>query len=362
MVKLGTARRSPEFRSNPVESLSRALFFLALAARHGGMNVMEDWQEWQVRADEIAESLNHEVETLDKDFFTPESDGNLRAFWPRFRDLKEKVRIAPAIKLEAKLDLEKRLRSLGSRAYRAQEVTFARSGARKEELLASIATLRTPADTLSNARDLRDLRRELDRVREQFGAGAPLVSNDRQVVWDAWREASQHVWQRLTATWDENEVRLRAILDEAKQQLESSNANGAKQGVMRFFEGLRAHEAKQEAVVQMKAEAEGLRREADGIEERKQAQRATSQVVNVVPAVNTWRAEVDRNREAITRLRDDVLTLERQFAESRSILDQAMIRGNLVDKKRKLTEYERSTRALEQRIEQTEEVPLMTAG
>jgi hypothetical protein len=326
------------------------------------MNVMEDWQQWQIRADHIAESLSNDVEALDKDFFSGEAEGNLRAFWPRFRDLKEKVRTAPAIKLEDKLDLEKRLRNLGSRAYKTQEQTFARSGERKEELLASIASLRTPADTLDNARDLRNLRRELDRVREQFGSGSPLVSSDRQQVWDAWREASQHVWQRLTSTWDENETQLRAILADARQQLENSNGNGTRQAVARFFEGLRTHEAKQEAVVQMKAEAEGLRREADSIEQRKEVQRSANQTVNIVPAVDTWRAELDRNRESIARLTDDVSALEKQIEESTSILEQAMVRGNLVDKKRKLTEYERSTRTLEQRIEQTEEIPLMSAG
>lgn len=323
---------------------------------------MEDWQQWQIRADEVAESLNGDVEALNRDFFSPESDGNLRAFWPRFRDLKERVRTAPAIKLEAKLDLEKRLRTLGSRAYKAQEATFAQSSERKDELLAAIAALRAPADTLDTARDLRNLRRELDRVREQFGSGSPLVSSDRQQVWDAWREASQHVWQRLTSTWDANEAQLRELLTEARRQLESGNANGTRQAVARFFEGLRTYEARQEAVTQMKAEAEGLRREADGIEQRKEVQRVASQTVNVVPAVDTWRAELDRNREAIARLSEDVSSLEKQFEESTSILDQAMVRGNLVDKRRKLTEYERSTRALEQRIEQTEEVPLMSAG
>jgi transposase len=55
----------------------------------------------------------------------------MRGFWPRFRDLKERVRTAPAIRLEAKLDLERRLRSLGSRAYKAQEVVYAHSSERK---------------------------------------------------------------------------------------------------------------------------------------------------------------------------------------------------------------------------------------
>lgn len=323
---------------------------------------MEDWQQWQVRADEIAASLNQDVEALDADFFAPEAEGNLRAFWPRFRDLKEKVRTAPAIKLEAKLDLERRLRTLGSRAYKAQEATFARSGARRDELLAGIAALREPADRLDSARELRDLRRELDQVREQFGNGSPLVSNDRQQVWDAWREASQYVWQRLTAAWDANEAELRGLIAEARQQLESANANGTRQAVARFFEALRSREAKQESVIQMKAEADSIRREADGLEQRRESQRVTSQTVNTVPAVDTWRAELDRNREAIVRLSEDVSALERQIEAATSILEQAMVRGTLVDKKRKLTEYERSTRVLEQRIEQTEEVPVMSAG
>jgi hypothetical protein len=39
-----------------------------------------------------------------------------------------------------------------------------------------------------------------------------------------------------------------------------------------------------------------------------------------------------------------------------------MVRGPLVEKKRKLAELERSNRTLEQRIEQTEESPLIPTG
>ncbi|HEX6507251.1 MAG TPA: hypothetical protein VF221_06425, partial [Chloroflexota bacterium] len=198
--------------------------------------------------------------------------------------------------------------------------------------------------------------------REQFDSGSPLVSADRQAVWDAWREASQFVWHRLTATWGENETRLRTILADARTQLESGNGNAARQTVGRFFEALRTHEARQEAVQQMKAEADGLRREAETLGERRGGERAVSQSAPAVPAVDTWRAELGRNREAIARLNDDVSVLEKQFQESGSILEQAMVRGNLVDKRRKLAEYERSTRSLEQRIEQTEEAPLISTG
>ncbi len=323
---------------------------------------MEDWQEWQIRADQIAESLNADVRSLDAEYFSAESANNLRSFWPRFRDLKERVRTAPAIRLEAKLDLEKQLRGLGARAYKLQEATFSRSNGRKDEILAAIAALRETVDALKTPRELRTVRRDIDRIREQFDAGSPLVAPDRQAVWDAWREASQFVWQRLTAAWDENEAYLRAILVEARQHAESSNVEGVRQSVGRFFEALRTREAKQESIVQMKAEAEGIRREVEALQERRQTQRVASQAAQSVPAIDSWKAEVQRNREAIARLASDVAELERQIESSTSILEQAMVRGSLVDKKRKLSEYERSTRVLEQRIETSEEAPLMSAG
>src|SRR5436305_6759968 len=118
---------------------------------------MEDWQEWQIRADEVAARLRLEVDALDADFFGETPGGNLRNFWPRYRDLKERVRVAPAIKLDDKLDLEKRPRGLGSKAYKAQEAAVAGSGERKEQLLPRIQALRQQAESMDSARDLRML-------------------------------------------------------------------------------------------------------------------------------------------------------------------------------------------------------------
>jgi uncharacterized protein YhaN len=80
-----------------------------------------------------------------------------------------------------------------------------------------------------------------------------------------------------------------------------------------------------------------------------------------VPPIEGWRAEVNRNRETIGRLSEEVEELERQVQNADSILEQAMLRGNVVDKKRKVAELETTTRGLEQRIEQSEEAPLLPA-
>jgi hypothetical protein len=199
-------------------------------------------------------------------------------------------------------------------------------------------------------------------MREEFDLGAALVTQDRQVVWDAWREANQFAWQRLVDIWNENERYLREFLEAARRQLERGNGGGARQQVSRFLDALKGREAKQEALTAMKAEVEEIRREADNVEERSSSRGAVVKTL-AVPALDAWRTELARNRELGQRLADEVAELERQLQASGSILEQAMVRGTLVDKRRKLNELERSSRTLEQRIEQTEESPLIpTAG
>jgi hypothetical protein len=323
---------------------------------------MEEWQEWQLRADQIAKDLGIEVDALEAQVASTPEDFNFRAFWPRFRDLKERVRTAPAIRLDAKLDLERRLRVIGSKAYKAQEGAYARSGERKTDILGRIAELRTTAERETEPRTLRGLRKDFDRLREEFDQGNALVPPDRQAVWDAWREANQFAWQRLVDIWGENESELRSILAGARDQLERGNAGAARQAVGRFFETLKSREAKQDAVNQMKQEVDRIRQEAEQVEERVLAARAPQQQAPAVPAVETWRSDLARNREIAARLSDDVAALERQMQETDSLLEQAMVRGPLVEKKRKLAELERSNRTLEQRIEQTEESPLIPTG
>jgi hypothetical protein len=324
---------------------------------------MEDWQEWQIRADRIAAELGVEVDGLESTFLGDDAGAfNYRSFWPKFRDLKERVRVAPAIRLEAKLDLERRLRVIGSRAYKAQEVVYARSAERKSDLLSRVADLRERANRENNPRALRTLRREFDQLREEFDTGASLVPPDRQAVWDAWREANQFAWQRLVDLWGENEASLRETIAAARQQLERGNAAATRQAVGKFFDLLKTREAKQDAVNAMKAEVDEIRREADLIVERASSQRAAAVQAPSLPAADAWRSELERNRVIAARLSEEVAVLERKVQDTDSILEQAMVRGTLVDKRRKLSEIERTNRTLEQRIEQTEEAPLIPSA
>jgi hypothetical protein len=324
---------------------------------------MEDWQEWQIRADQIAVDLGAEIDKLEQDFFSSDAgEINLRAFWPRFRDLKERVRTAPAIRLEDKLSLERRLRPLGAKAYKEQQAAVAQSSARKAELLTAIASLRSNAEAETSPRNLRNMRREFDAIRESFDAGPALVAGDRQAVWEAWRESNQFAWLRLQELWAVNETVLRDIVDEARRHVETGNGAAARQSANKFYETLKSHETKQDAISAMKAEFESIRREAEGVEERKAAASVPTPKMSSVSASDAWRNDLTRNRDSVRRLQEEVTVIEKQVAESTSILEQAMIRGTLVDKKRKLSELERTNRTLEQKLSQAEQSPVLSVG
>ncbi len=325
---------------------------------------MEDWQEWQIRADQIAADLGVEVDSLEAAYLSPDlSEFNYRGFWPKFRDLKERVRTAPAIRLEPKLDLERRLRGIGSRGYKAQEQAYGRSAERKSSLLESIAELRSTAERENTPRGLRGLRKAFDLMREEFDSGVSLMPPDRQAVWDAWREANQFAWQRLVDMWSANEVELREALSAARRAVEQGKAAAGRQGVGRFFDQLKTKEVRQDAVQRMKAEADTIRRDADQLDEQAAAtQRTAQQVAPTLPSADVWRSELARNRQLAERFSSEVAALELQVREVDSILEQAMLRGTLVDKKRKMNDLERTNRQLEQRIEQTEESPLISIG
>lgn len=325
---------------------------------------LEDWQEWQIRADKVAEDLRAALDELTSTYLNQEgAEFDARGFWPRFRDMKERVRIAPAIRLEAKLELERRLRTIGAKAYKAQEVVNAESGERKKDLLTRIAELRATAEKESSPRALRGFRRSFDALRQEFDKGADLVPSDRQAVWDAWRDANQFSWQRLVDMWDANEQELRSILTDVRQQIERGNGPAARQGLTRFFEALRTHEAKQQSMNEMKGEADELRQEAQAVEDKAVAARAPRKTAPITtPTVSLpegWKSDLERNREMAARLREEVADLERQVEESKSILDQSMLRGTLVDKRRKINDLESASRTLEQKIEQSEEAPLI---
>jgi hypothetical protein len=320
---------------------------------------VEDWQEWQIQAEQIAARLNEEVSVLSQSL-NEATDPVLRGFWPKLKDLKERVRTAPAIQLEDKLELERRLRNMGSRAYKTREAAQAQSNVRRDELLAEIQEIQASIEATDLPRDLRERRRGIESIRGQFDQGVLLVPADRQLVWTRWRETNEALWKKLTGAWEENEVALRALLDEARASADAGNAEGARRAAGSFYEELRNRECRGNAAASLKSDLDAVVRALEQTERQKAADRQVIQRAQVVPPVEDWRTEVGRNRESIDRLAEEVDHIERQVQESGSVLEQAMLRGTAVGKRRKLTDLERANKALVQRIDATEESPLIS--
>lgn len=239
---------------------------------------------------------------------------------------------------------------------------MARSAGRKADLLPRLEAVKTYASTESSPRELRGVRRDLDALRKEFDSDPELAPADRQELWETWRAVNQFVWDRVTARWGENETVLRGILTQARQDLERGNPNAARQNTRRFFETVKTHEAKQDVVSDLKNEADAIRREAEEAEERKATPRFAGVSAPGVNALDTWRSELERNRSALTRLSEEAAEIEQRVNSADSILEQAMLRGTLVEKRKKVVELERANRRLEQRIGQTEESPLIPTG
>ncbi|PZS10086.1 MAG: hypothetical protein DLM70_00905 [Chloroflexi bacterium] len=321
---------------------------------------MEDWQEWQQKADKVASQLSEEADNLERQFLSEDGDTTLRNFWPHFRSLKERVRTAPAIRLEAKLALERRLRGLGARAYRLQTEAYARSSERKEELLTAIQELRNRAASEESPQVLRGIRRDLNPIRSSFDAPPPIAPQDRQALWEAWRDASQFVWDRLTGLWVQNESQLREVLASAKEQLSSGHQERVRGTLRQFFATLSTHEAKQDTVRELKSEAEGILREAEQIEDRRSKEQVQVRE-NAETPLDRWRSQLAKVSETVTQVREEVTGVERELSEARSVLDQSVVRGTLMQKRRKLAEAERAQRDLQQRISSAEDSPMIVA-
>src|SRR5690348_14428099 len=77
-------------------------------------------EEWERRADKFAAAATAELTELENRFWPEPEHGSFRGFWPVVRSLNERVRIAPAIKLDDKLTLQHRINELCQRARRDQ--------------------------------------------------------------------------------------------------------------------------------------------------------------------------------------------------------------------------------------------------
>jgi hypothetical protein len=314
-----------------------------------------DPKEWQRLADEVAAEVGSALDAIESEFWPEPSDPSFRSFWPRIRALGDRLRTAPAIDIENKLQLLGRVRQITKRAREDQEVFFGEQRHRKQELLDRIEELRAQAIESSDPEDVRRLRQELADMRDTVSTVQMPTRGDRQEVWDSWHAATKSVWDHLSALWQANEQELSSLLDQAQSRLDRGNIREARDFVRQFNSRSHALEVSHKLVRSLRARANELWR---GAEEVAKAKHETF-VATAPRKVERWKNVKGRNTQAIARLRAEIGELEAN--ENAGGVAAAFARAMISDKLRELGKLESTNDSLEDRIESTE-AALTTVG
>jgi len=307
--------------------------------------------EWQRLADQYAESMNNDVSLLERDFWPHPPGGSFRAFWPRVRELNERVRTAPAIKLDDKLALQRRLNDLSQRARQDQKGARRENASRKQALLEAVDLARESLAQADAVEQVQEIREDLAALRQRISElDASFRREDRQQVWNAWQAANQTAWERVNELWRANEVYLASLLDQAQQSLEAAEVRVAKDTIKTFHEGVRARECTHRSLRGLRARAHALWAEADEIAKRKH----DAYLANMSKRVSHWKAARERHARIRSDLARQIEELERRAAGAATDVGAALVRGQVAERRKALADVEAADRSLAKQIEEVE--------
>ena len=312
-------------------------------------------KEWQRLADEVASEVGGALDAIEAEFWPEASDPSFRSFWPRIRELSERLRTAPAIDIQVKLSLLGRIRQMTKRARQDQEVFFTEQRHRKQELLDQFEEIVSKALGSNSPEEVRAARQELAGLREALNNTPMPTRGDRQEVWDKWHTASQKVWEHLNSLWSANESELSSLLGEAHSRLDRGNLREAREFIRRFNTASHEQEVSHKSGRVLRARANELWREADEVGRAKHE----AFMAGAPEKVERMKQVKGRNAQAIAKIRAEISELEQN--ESAGGVAAAFARAMMSDKLRELERLESTNDSLESRIESTE-AALSTVG
>ena len=307
--------------------------------------------EWQRLADLTARRLEDEIDRLEGEFWPLAENASLRTFWPQVQDLHERVRTAPAIKLDDKLSLQRHLNELCQRARQHRTSMQQRARDEKRELLCRVELVRSSIDEQETSVDLQQTRADLSSLRERIKAAEVLLRlRDRQEVWHAWHEANRDAWQKLNEIWKNNERTLVALLERAREQLTAGEARAAKDQIKAFHAAVPEHECSHRALKTLRAEASALWREADECAKQKH----DAYLAHVGRRLHHWKDLQVRHAQTRHTLASEIVELEQRATNVSTDVAAAMMRGQIAERRRTLAEIEAEERKLERQIGEAE--------
>jgi hypothetical protein len=305
-------------------------------------------EEWQRSAQEIATTATTELESIERDFGTEPVDSTFRSFWPRIRELSQKIQTAPAIDIEVKLDLLSRIRQISRKVRERQEIYFEEQRHRQAELLDSMEEVRAAAMDSRDPSQVRQLRQDLMAFRESASGTQFASRQDQQRVWQAWQGATQQVWDHLNQLWAANEAQLTQLLDTAQSRLDRGNVRDARESVRQFNASSRDAEVSHKASRSLRTRANTIWRQADEVA----AVKHEAFMAQAPEKLEKMKEYQGRNAKAIARVRAEIADLE--AAGSATGVGAAFAKAMIDDKIRELRRLEETNDSLEHRIDNTE--------
>ncbi len=307
---------------------------------------MSDAELWEQQADAAAAALAAEVDGLEAAW--PGQMESFRTFWTTVKDLNERIRTAPAIKLDDKLQLQHRVNELchqarGEQRQRAEQLREVES-----KLLEGLGLAQENLAEADAIPAVQEVRADLALLRSQIESSSAQLR--KTGIWERWQEINHSAWTRLTELWSENERTLAVALDEAEAQIQHLDARQAKEAIKRFHAASSELECSHRALKSMRSRAHEIWKRADEIGREKHAR----YLEQAAGRVERWRQSQARRRQQRASIERDIALLERQLDRASSGVGQAMLRGQIEERRKALSALQTEERQIDRQIEDVE--------
>lgn len=304
--------------------------------------------EWERQADAAAAELGGEIDRLEASW--PAPSGSFRSFWSSVKDLNERIRTAPAIKLDDKLALQHRVNELCHRARGEQRQRTEQARALEARLSEGLLLAGEGLAEAMTIAAIQEVRADLALLRSQIETSSGQLR--RSGLWERWQELNHAAWTRLNELWNDNRNVLAAILDEAESCASRGDARGAKETVKRFHATSAELECSHRDLRALRGRAHEIWTKADEIGREKHAR----YIEQAAGRVERWRqAQARRNRQRMS-IERDLVVLQRELDRASTGVGQALLRGQIEERRKALTALESEERDLQRQIEDTERV------
>lgn len=296
--------------------------------------IRDEVAEWERQADAFALEAHACIDQLERDFLAERVNSPYRRFWEQVRELNERVRVAPAIKLDDKQTLQRRINTLCQQVRQQQKIQHERAAAWQADMLQVLGLAEAGLGGAESIGEIQEIREDLTRIRARLDEDPGTDRRARQQVWDAWQGLNRASWEKLTDLWQHNEEALTALLQQAEQRLEARDARGGRELIKDLQRRLNDEPCSRAASLQLRARARSLWQQSTQVAQEKR-EKYLAFLTRQIPS---WQTAITRSERRRGELEREIGELERLAAAPGTAVGTALLRGQLEDRRRQLTD------------------------